>query len=181
MIFGGKYFVIVCRLEDPNSWGQNIICINTLMGIRTLWKRICWLVKRLQSFQGTRTGYAGLMNVILGRRIEIQWTATCRNKWRNMSCSPSQDYLSSRDESSSTRDNGRYQGITARSRKLSGVQSHLIFKRKVINLMWFWTCIVDNMWNMSGLWAAVFRQQPANRTHNPQLHTIPTTWKPSTK
>jgi hypothetical protein len=21
-------------------------------------------------------------------------------------------------------------------------------------------------------------QQPANRTHNPQLHTIPTTWKP---
>jgi hypothetical protein len=24
-------------------------------------------------------------------------------------------------------------------------------------------------------------QQPANRTHNPQLHTIPTTWKPSTK
>jgi hypothetical protein len=25
------------------------------------------------------------------------------------------------------------------------------------------------------------KQQPANRTHNPQLHTIPTTWKPSTK
>ena len=24
-------------------------------------------------------------------------------------------------------------------------------------------------------------QQPANQTHNPQLHTIPTTWKPSTK
>ena len=24
-------------------------------------------------------------------------------------------------------------------------------------------------------------QEPANRTHNPQLHTIPTTWKPSTK
>ena len=24
-------------------------------------------------------------------------------------------------------------------------------------------------------------QQPANRTHNPQLHTIPTTWKPKHK
>jgi hypothetical protein len=25
------------------------------------------------------------------------------------------------------------------------------------------------------------KQQPANRTHNPQLYTLPTTWKPSTK
>jgi len=38
-----------------------------------------------------------------------------------MSSSPSQGYLSSRDESSGSHDNGRYQGIMARSRKLSGV------------------------------------------------------------
>jgi len=49
-----------------------------------------------------------------------------------MAYSPSQDYLSSRDESSGSRDNGRYQGIMARSRKLSGVQNHLLFKRTVI-------------------------------------------------
>ena len=29
------------------------------------------------------------------------------------------------------------------------------------------------------IWCFGFQQQqPANRTHNPQLHTIPTTWKP---
>ena len=31
---------------------------------------------------------------------------------------------------------------------------------------------------VSGLRAAALKQQPANRTHNPQLHTIPTTYKP---
>ena len=40
------------------------------------------------------------------------------------------------------------------------------------NLKWFWPCTIVIM---SGLRAA---QQPANRTHNLQLHTIPTTWKP---
>jgi len=54
------------------------------------------------------------MNVLLGRRIEIQWTSTCKNNWRNISRSPSQNYLSSRDESSDTSDNGRYQGIMPR-------------------------------------------------------------------
>jgi len=33
-----------------------------------------------------------------------------------------------------------------------------------------------------GIWCFGFqvalKQQPANWTHNPQLHTIPTTWKP---
>jgi hypothetical protein len=28
------------------------------------------------------------------------------------------------------------------------------------------------------LWFSICRKQPANWTHNPQLHTIPTTWKP---
>ena len=42
---------------------------------------------------------------------------------------------------------------------------HPIYER--INLMWFWPCIVVNM-----------LQHPANRTHNPQLHTRPATWKP---
>ena len=49
-----------------------------------------------------------------------------------MSPSPSQNYLSSRDESSGSRDDGRYKGITARLRKLSGMQIHLLFKRTAI-------------------------------------------------
>jgi hypothetical protein len=66
------------------------------------------------------------MNILLGHRIEIQWTATCKKNRRNMSCSPSQDYLSSCDKNSVSRDNGRYQDTMARSRKLSVVQSHLL-------------------------------------------------------
>ena len=39
--------------------------------------------------------------------------------------------------------------------------SYLVLGFQVVGMVWSW-----------GLW---------NRTHNPQLHTIPTTWKPSTK
>jgi len=55
--------------------------------------------------------------------------------------------------------------------------------------MWFWPWIVVNTWNP--LFQLAFshphhtrhkiesvKQHPANRTHNPQLHTRPTTWKP---
>jgi hypothetical protein len=38
-----------------------------------------------------------------------------------------------------------------------------------------WPCIVTNFLIISG---NKVKQQPANRTHNPQLHTIRTTWKP---
>jgi hypothetical protein len=48
----------------------------------------------------------------------------------------------------------------------------LVLGFKVVGMVWTWGLCV-------GFAGCCFT--PANRTHNPLLHTIPTTWKPSTK
>ena len=39
--------------------------------------------------------------------------------------------------------------------------------------------VVGMVWSWGVMCPVCFKQQPANRTHNPQLHTIPKTWKPT--
>ena len=61
-----------------------------------------------------------------------------------------------------------------------GFMVSVVKSNRYTNLLWFWpasSLICGNkMPTRCNRWFLL--QQPANRTHNSQLHTIPTTWKP---
>jgi len=107
-----------------------------------------------------------LRHTTLGENLLVEWSArrrdlylTTHNTHKGLTSLPQAEFepvLSSSERPQ----------FHALDRATAGISESSPYRR-IINLKWFWPCIVVIMW-----------KQPANRTHNLQLHTIPTIWKP---